>query len=385
MAKSSKLRVMISSRCEDSIPAGSKAVKFSVLRKELKAEIEKMEVAGKTAFEVWINEETPPQGGTWDSWEVCMKAVKDCDILLAISNGNAGWADSAGDVGICHAELMTALSSAPAKVRLIALDNLPITMGKEGPRNQRFQDYVGKQAIFRGGIVKTVDDLKSRVREALHDAVLSLAQAGVREASKGRFHGGEALDWTRLDFRARQKAMALVLREALLARHGSSEEANRVFVQMDGHDILFEPHAIPAALSVGPARELVGQPFLRDHLLASALTGNRGGPVHIIACHKAATESQAARLLGFPDATLVTAPFGVFVADPVLKVQFAFITNCRDDANTRHGVQRFLEWLSQTGEESLLAKRALARARIVQVVAKEAESNVVSRRKEAAK
>ena len=57
------------------------------------------------------------------------------------------------------------------------------------------------------------------------------------------------------------------------------------------------------------------------------LTGKRGGPVHVIACHKTATESQAARLLGFPDATLVSAPFGIFAADPVQKVQFAFITN----------------------------------------------------------
>ena len=110
---------------------------------------------------------------------------------------------------------------------------------------------------------------------------------------------------------------------------------------------------------------------LRDHLLADALTGPHGGPVHVIACHKNATEGQAMNLLGFPDATVVSAPFGVFVADPVQKVQFAFITNCRDDANTRHGLQRFFEWLGQTGEETLLADRAMARARIVRAIAKE--------------
>jgi hypothetical protein len=49
-----------------------------------------MEIAGRRAFEVWINEESDPQGGTWDSWDVCIQAVKDCDILLVISNGNAG-------------------------------------------------------------------------------------------------------------------------------------------------------------------------------------------------------------------------------------------------------------------------------------------------------
>ena len=38
-----------------------------------------------------------------------MEAVADCDILLALSNGNAGWAKGHGDIGICHAELMTGL------------------------------------------------------------------------------------------------------------------------------------------------------------------------------------------------------------------------------------------------------------------------------------
>lgn len=374
MAKSSKLRVMVSSRCLDFFPADQKTTRLSDIRRDLKTEIEKIELAGKQLFEVWINEETDPQGGTWDSWDVCMQAVRDCDVLIAISNGNAGWADSAGAVGICHAELMTGLATSPAKVRLISLENIPIAKNAEGKRNERFQQYVSKQSLFRGADVVTIDDLKKRVLAALRDSVLCLAQAGVRDASRGRFHSGEALDWSRLNFESRQAEMVRVLREALLARSGSQEDEGKVFVGVAGAEILFEPHAIPAALSVAPARELVGQPFLRDHLLASALVSKRGGPVHIIACHRTATESQAARLLGFPDATLVSAPFGIFAADPVQKVQFAFITNCRDESNTRHGLQRFLEWLSQTGEDVLLVKRAEARSRIVRAVAKEVRS-----------
>jgi hypothetical protein len=372
MAKSSKLRVMISSRCNDPFPSGA-ATTLTDIRRALKTEIEAMEIAGKKAFEVWINEETDPQGGTWDSWDVCLEAVKDCDILLVISNGNAGWADGAGSIGICHAEMMTGLSTAPGKVRLIALDNIPVTKDDAGKRNKRFQDEMTKQSLFRGGTVSTIDDLKKRVKDALHDAVIALTQAGVGEAARGRFHSGAALDWSRLDFSKRQAEMVRVLRDALLARKGSVEDSGKVFVKMDGQEVLTEPHAIPAALTVGPARELVGQPFLRDHLLASSFKGKRCGPLHIIACHKTATESQAAKLLGFPDATFVTAPFGVFVADPVQKVQFAFLTNCRDEANTRHGLQRFMEWLSQTGEETLLAQRAQARTRIVLAIAREAK------------
>lgn len=372
MARSSKLRVMLSSKCDIPFAPGV-ATTLTEIRRKLKTEIEDIEIAGRKAFEVWINEDAPPAGGTGDSWDVCIQAVMDCDILLVISNGDAGWAKGSGDVGICHAEMMTGFSMAPAKVRLIALDNIKITKDTSGTRNQRFQDELSKQSLFRGGSVKSVSDLKLRVKEALHDAVITLAQAGVRDAARGKFHSGAALDWSRLDFGTRQKEMVRVLREALLARTDSSEDAGKLHVKIDARDILVETHAIPAALTVGPARELVGQPFLRDYQLASNLTGKRGGPLHIIACHKTATESQAAKLLGFPDATLVAAPFGVFVADPVQKVQFAFLTNCRDEANTRHGLQRFMEWLSQTGEEKLLADRAQARARIVKAIAKEAK------------
>jgi hypothetical protein len=365
---------MLSSRCNDTFPAGT-ATTLTGIRRELKTDIEAMEIAGRKAFEVWINEDANPAGGTWDSWDVCIEAVKDCDILIVISNGNAGWANGSGDVGICHAEMMTGLSIAPAKVRLIALDNIAITKDAAAAiRNKRFQDELSKQSLFRGATVTSVNDLKTRVKEALHDAVIALVQAGVRDAAKGKYHSGAALDWSRLDFGARQAEMVRVLREALQARTESIEEAGKLIIKMDGRDVLVEPHAIPASLTVGPARELVGQPFLRDYQLEPNLRDKRGGPLHIIACHKTATESQAAKLLGFPDATLVTAPFGVFVADPIQKVQFAFLTNCRDEANTRHGLQRFMEWLSQTGEEKLLADRAQARARIVRVIAKEAKS-----------
>lgn len=376
MAKSSKLRVMISSRCNDRFPQKSGRV-LSDIRKDLKKEIEALEVFGEPIFEVWINEDTPPQGGTWDSWDVCLQAVDDCDVLIALSNGNAGWAENGGDIGICHAELSRGLSRAPGKVRLICLGNIATPDTAEGERNKRFQEYVNKQSLFRGGNVATEADLKARVKEAVRDALIKLAQAGVREASKGRFHSGEALDWARLDFAARQKAMKNVLREAMRQRAGSSTDGEHLFVRLGGVDILCVPSAIPAALTVSAAKEMVGQPFLRDHELSSTLTKGkkkRGGPIHVIACHKGATEAQATRLLGFPDATVVSAPFGIFVADNVQKVQFAFIVNCRDESTTRHGVQRFFEWLAQSGEEALVAERAKARGRIVAAIAKEVKA-----------
>jgi hypothetical protein len=125
-------------------------------------------------------------------------------------------------------------------------------------------------------------------------------------------------------------------------------------------------------MTVAPARELVGQPFLRDHKVAPLLEDKRVGPVHVIACHRSITEPQAARQLGFPDATIVATTFGVYVADNVQKIQLIFIANCRDDTATRQGIQRVFDWLEQSGEDEQLSTRAASRAKIVRAIAKEA-------------
>ena len=213
MAASRKIRVMISSRCNDAFPPTGKASStLSAIRKELKREIEDQELFGDKRFEAWINEEAPPSGGTWDSWETCLNAVKDCDILLVLYNGNAGWAKTGGEIGICHDELSTGYSVAPGKIRLIALGEIPCDSSAAGQRNKRFQSYVGSQSPFRGGEVKTVEELKSRVREALADAVTALVQSGVREAGRGKFYSGQALDWSRLDFSQRYERIIEVMR-----------------------------------------------------------------------------------------------------------------------------------------------------------------------------
>ena len=370
MAKSSKIRVMLSSRCNDAFPNGATTT-LSSIRIDLKKEIEEMQVAGKKAFEVWINEDTSPQSAAVDSWNVCMQAVKDCDVLIVLSNGNAGWATAGGSVGICHAEMMTGLSLSPGKVRLIDLGKVPLTNDAQGQRNERFQKEVDRQSLFRGGNVSTVAALNARVKEALHDAVIALTQAGVRDASKGTGHSGAALEWSLLDYEDRSDAMKVVVRNALLGQPGTKEDAGNLLLKMAKKDVLVVLHALPAAFTIGAAREKVGQPFLRDYQRAAALKAKRGGPFHLIACQKTISESQAINLLGFPDAVHVDAPFGRYVADRTQKIQFAFLTKCRDETSTRHGVQRFMEWLEQTGEIDRLTGRALARARIVQAIAKE--------------
>jgi hypothetical protein len=141
----------------------------------------------------------------------------------------------------------------------------------------------------------------------------------------------------------------------------------------DAHPILTRIDAVPAAMSVAAARELVGQPFLRDHELVGLLD-DRVGPLHLIAVHGGVTEAQAIRQLGSPDATIVPTDFGVYVADEIQKVQMIFLARCIDGPSIRARVQTLLDWLRLTAEGDRLAARAAGRKELVTLMARLAES-----------
>lgn len=364
------IKIMISSKCEDIVPDPISGRELSEIRKELKEDIESSTLLGKYIFRVWINEDEPAQPANKSAEEVCLEAVDDCDILISIYNGHAGWATEAGDVGICHAELMRAINKAGGKVRLINIGDIALAKNDaEKSRNEQFSKYIANIRPFWGGKVNNVEDIKQRVIDAVYDAVLSLTHLGVNETGLGKFHSGEPLEWSRMNYKARHDEMCKVVVDAIAKRRNSRSVGDNLYVTLDGKEVLFVVNAIPDSISVPQAKEMVGQPFLHDFEYHDKLTDIQGGPVHIIACHKGATETQAKKLLGFPDATVVNPPFGIYVADNVQKVQFVFIRDCRDESTTHHGVQLFFEWLAQNGEDRLLAKRALARARIAKLIA----------------
>lgn len=376
MASGVYIKVMVSSRCNDPIPYGGKDVPLSDVRRALKKELEKICFIGnKRMFKCWINEDETPREGTQDSWDECLSQVKNADVVLCVYNGNAGWSTSNSGIGICHAELMTAMSTGAVKLRLLQEQSDAFkarTAGKvASATNKRMKEYVDQQNLFRGETFKTGEELIERALEALTDNIVEMTRLSSGEGRAGRYDSGQALDWSRLDFRERRDEMQQVLRDAILGRDHSVEDHDQCFVQVGKDQILFLCHAVPGAMGIAAAREMVGMPFLRDHSHADAMGGKRVGPVHIIACHKAVSESQAMRLLGFPDATFVTTTFGVYVADKVQQIQLLLLRNCRDEATTRHAVQRAFDWLNTSGEATYLTQRARSRARIVQAIAKE--------------
>jgi hypothetical protein len=168
--------------------------------------------------------------------------------------------------------------------------------------------------------------------------------------------------------------MEKIMRNYLLQRSGSAKTtfADSLLLNIQDSKLLAVTHAVPAALSIAAAREMVGRPFLRDHQYAAVLSDRVLGPIHFIGCHKKVSESQAVSLLGQPDLTLINAPFGIYAADVVYCIQVIFLSDCRDQSSTRHALQRFFDWLEQSGESALLLERAAKRMRIVNAIAKEA-------------
>jgi hypothetical protein len=364
------IRVMISGRCKDYVTADNLRFPLAGLRKSVQIKINAAELFGKSLFDCWINEVEPSKAATRGVWDECMREIKRAHIVIMLYNGDAGWAREANDVGICHAELEASLLSGRDRTHLI---QLPASMASS-QRDRRFQGFVERELTFSGPPAQSEDDAANNVKNTLVEALARLARSGATLLRKESYALGQALEWSKLNYAARKLTMQAACLDALAERQGHIRdkklEANAVRVRIDKSEVLFIAHAIPAAASVAAARELVGKPFLTDHRYITD-EDRVCGPVHLIACQKSTTEKQATDLLGFPDVTVVTTTFGVYLADPIQQIQFILLANCRGETATRLAVQRLFDWLDRSGEADALLSRARSRKRIVSATRKE--------------
>jgi hypothetical protein len=335
------------------------------LRREIKERLEAEKLLGDQLFEVWINEDAPAPGAVETATAHCLEQVRKANVVLVLYSGDAGWESSKGALGICHAEFQEALNFAPASLRIM---ELPETGDLTKPANKAFDDEIKRRRHFRAAVNKP-DEAVARSVETVVAAVRELVGAGAKAQRGAAYYSGAPLDWARLGFEARSKRMTEALVSALEEQAVGREDPRRLHLKLGKRKILAVCHAIPAALSVAAARERVGQPFLSDYLQESVTKRKLVGPIHLVACHQGVTEAQALRQLGFPDAMIITAPFGVYVADDVQRIQMVFLKDCRDEGNTRVRTEQLMRWLQDEGEEERLAERAIRRAEIVKAMA----------------
>jgi hypothetical protein len=381
MPKSEKIRVMISSRCKASIPYKGKPVLLSELRKLVKKEIEVLTLwPGQNALcDCWINEDSAgsPLNETW--WERCMAEARRADVVIVLYNGESGGSIKKEPLGICHAELDAVLATQSRKVRGI---RLPLAvLPKDSLQRQcdeAFREYVTNLEIF-GSEANTGEELIERVHQEVREALVDLVQSAAVTPDLAKSNTGPALEWHRMSYGQRENAMRAEVYNVLKGVPGTKpgnikpkeEEWMTAWLMIAGKKTLAALHAVPAGLSQSAAREKVGQPFLLDHTLHDELVGGDGGPIHIVACYKGVTESQALKMLGFPDATVVPGRFGLHVADSVQKIQIVLLKNCQSPTTTRHAITTWLEWMKRAAEDGHVAKRAAARKRIIAAIAGE--------------
>jgi hypothetical protein len=93
--------------------------------------------------------------------------------------------------------------------------------------------------------------------------------------------------------------------------------------------------------------------------------------MYMVACHRSATEWQAVRQPGFPDALWCQLPLESTSQTQTQKIQLAFLSKCRVPTTTMYQIQRLFDWIEGVGEGLLIIERAASGARIVTAIADE--------------
>lgn len=374
MNKLPAIRVMISSRAESEVFSGGERVKLTDLRRRLQNALHSVRwssepepateaiSSGQQVFEVWIHENEQAKSTKRSPFELSLDEIRTADVVIVLYNGEAGWKLDDRGIGICHAEFQEAVSRRGNIVYLIELEPLPDSKNES---DEKFSKALERARPFKKS-VKCEADLQQAVLELIHKAVAELVKRG---ASGGRSRDrGLALDWSRLDMSHRRDEMRKALATELFIRgEGTSGEAPYK-VELAGSRLAACLHAVPGAMGVAAAREMLGQPFLRDHLWADDLSKQTPGIVHLIACYRGVTENQASKIIGTPDTMTVASDFGVYAADHVQQIQMIFLANCADTVALAAAVRRLHEWLHATEEIKFIRERAEGRRKILRTI-----------------
>jgi hypothetical protein len=351
-----QLEVMISSRNTALVPVGRgrEPVDMTAIRRGAKERLI-ARVFGKAnpVFGVWINEDDAAVPNPEDAWEACIRRATECDLFIAIFDGHSGWRAKAETIGICEAEMNAALEVNPSKVLIVTLEPVTPRDGDEGEWDRRYIAFV--KGLGRSwATVKTAETLENAIVTAARNAIVDLTSKALAFGRSGTPYLGVALEWTRMNFEERKQAMEEELIAGLAGTGGrpvkveKGERSREIVAALGGGQVLLYCSAMPAAFSVGAAREMIGQPFLNDHQILRR-DQKVAGPVHVIACYRGITEAQARGYLGFPDA------------------------RCSDPNTTRLRLDQALRWLAESKEGDELFRRAESRARIVRAIATEVD------------
>jgi hypothetical protein len=131
---------------------------------------------------------------------------RPADVVIVLYNGESGGSIKKEPMGICHAELQAVLTTQSKKVRGIALPLADLPKDKlQRKCAEAYRAYVTNLDIF-GPQANTGEEVIERVHQEVRDAV-TLVQNAAITPDLGRSNIGPALDWHRLSYVGRERAM----------------------------------------------------------------------------------------------------------------------------------------------------------------------------------
>jgi hypothetical protein len=355
------MKILISSRNNDRIVINNNTGDtLSEIRLYIKEEIEAFKFLDRDFFDIRINENFGADADL-DSYNACLKEVRDSDFFISLYNGAAGWALPGIPIGICHEELSTALEVSRLKTAIIDISKffkIEPANNEERLRNEEFENFIKAQNRFYNPLKlskanENSDGFKKELVSLIKNTIYNHLGKRIKFSNTYfKFSEGNkrALDWKKLKYEERDKQITHELNEIL--------QANVSF-----NEVVWKPFSIPDNMSVEDARFFAVRPFLFDQNFISKPQekGKKLGPLHFIGVYGKATEIQVKNLIGFPDITVIKEEFGFYVWEQNTHVQLVFLTECK----TREAISAkfilFNNWCQSSGEFDSILRRAKAR------------------------
>lgn len=360
-----KFNVFISSRNNDAVKiGGTTGESLTDIRLWLKEELEKIKMFDKDFLDIRINE-IFGAGTNRDSYNECLEEVKNSDFIIALYNGVAGWAPAGIELGICHAELSTALDISTRKTAIIDIEKYfqitPVDTAEE-TRNKKFKSYIDLLNRFRNPLKVAGKQTNDNFKEALLKLIKAVIYTNLSDRIKisnsyYNLSGNNqvSLDWKKLKYTDRDKLITDKLKILISDSPNFSKFIAKAF-------------SIPDNMSVDDARSFTGRPFLKDQELVPTGTAKDFGPVHFIGVYGSATEVQVKNLIGFPDISAIRDDFGLYVWEQNTHVQLVFLVDCKTPQAIESNFLLFNNWCDSTGEIKNIKMRAAARFHILKAI-----------------
>jgi hypothetical protein len=364
-----KLKIFLSSRNNDKVSInGVTGDTLTEIRKFVKKELEDTKFFGKDLFEIKLNEDFGATPST-DSYNKCLQEVRDSDFVIALYSGAAGWAPIGIDLGICHAELDTAMNISTHKIAIIDISKYN-TISTKNPdeikRNKLFNDYLIEQNTFNNPLKlskanESNDGFKRELLASIQNVIYKHFSERIKLSNIYFNLGGNtkiSLDWKKLKYSDRDKNITSILKDLIT-------------LSPDFKTFISEAFSIPDNMSVEDAKSFTGRPFLNDQdliLTTKKTKPTKFGPIHFIGVYGNATEIQVKNLIGFPDISAIRDDFGIYVWEQNTHVQLVFLTECKTPEAVKSKFLLFNNWCRSNREYDKIIRRAEARFHIIKSI-----------------